>query len=189
MAHWKLDETDGDIAFDSVSGEDALVIGDPFWQPISGIVDGDLEFDGTDYFVNTDFVLNPADGPLSVFAWVQDGAPGQTVISQFNGANWLATDSALRCLTTELCSSGRGGIPLLSAANITDGSWHRIGFVWDGAYRVLYVDDAPVAENTQRDLEGCVDGLNIGGGTDSAAGTYWSGMIDNVRIYNRAVNP
>ncbi|MHC4701589.1 MAG: LamG-like jellyroll fold domain-containing protein, partial [Planctomycetota bacterium] len=90
---------------------------------------------------------------------------------------------------TGLRRSGRSGVPLQSAVEITDGSWHRIGFVWDGLYRVIYVDDIPVAEDTQTGLESSVGGLKIGCGIDPAAGTFWSGLIDEVRIYNRAVSP
>ena len=104
-------------------------------------------------------------------------------------ADWLLADPR-GCLRTDLISAGRrAGGTLASEAIITDDSWHRIGFVWDGVYRVIYVDDVPVAEDTQRDLEGCVGGLKIGGGVDSAAGTLWSGMIDDVRIYSRALHP
>jgi hypothetical protein len=124
-----------------------------------------------------------------VFAWVQGGAPGQTTISQFNGVNWLGVDSVSSCLTTDLHASGRSGVPLQSAAEITDGSWRRIGFVWDGLYRVIYVDGIPVAEDTQQGLEGSVGGLKIGCGIDPAAGTFWSGLIDDVCIYNRVVYP
>jgi hypothetical protein len=72
---------------------------------------------------------------------------------------------------------------------ITDGQWHRIGFVWDGANRTLYVDDILVPEDTQANLQGSDGGLYIGTGKAMEPGTYWSGLIDDVRIYNRAVIP
>ncbi|MHC4677299.1 MAG: LamG-like jellyroll fold domain-containing protein [Planctomycetota bacterium] len=79
--------------------------------------------------------------------------------------------------------------PLLSQTVITDGQWHRVGFVWDGLYRALYVDDTLVAEDAQPGLTGSLGGLNIGCGNDLTAGTFFSGLIDDVRIYNRAVKP
>ncbi len=87
---------------------------------------------------------------------------------------------------TELKASGRSATPLLSETNITDGNWHRIGFVWDGSSRVLYVDGIAVAEDTQTNLEGSYSGLYIGTGNFMEPGTYFSGLIDDVRIYNRA---
>lgn len=189
IAHWELDEIEGDIAFDSANDSDGNVYGDPTWQPDGGMIDGALQLDGIDDYASTDFVLNPAYGVFSVFAWVKGGAPGQIVLSQIDVANWLLTDSTEGNLMTELRSSGRGGGPLLSQTNITDGNWHRIGYVWDGANRILYVDDVAVVQDTQDSLEGSNGGLYIGCGKAMEAGTFWSGLIDDVRIYNRAVTP
>jgi hypothetical protein len=86
-------------------------------------------------------------------------------------------------------ATGRSGNPLQSQTIIVDGDWHRVGFVWDGLNRSLYVDDILVAEDTQQGLVSSIGGLNIGCGTNSGAGTFWSGMIDEVRIYDRAVHP
>jgi hypothetical protein len=49
--------------------------------------------------------------------------------------------------------------------------------------------DVLVAEDNQAGLTACSGGLNIGCGKDMAPGTFWSGLIDDVRIYNRAVKP
>jgi hypothetical protein len=72
---------------------------------------------------------------------------------------------------------------------ITDGNWHRVGFVWDGSQRILYVDDVEVAIDTQSGLESSEGGLHIGAGNIPDAGSFFSGPIDDVRIYNRAVTP
>jgi len=189
VAHWALDEAEGDIAYDSAGLNDASVIGEPIWQSEGGKVGGALAFDGIDDYVSTNPVLNPAGGAFSVFSWIQGGLPGQVVISQLNGVSWLCLDPSWGCLTTELRSSGRGGCPLQSEILVTDGNWHRVGFVWDGAHRALYVDDILVAEDTQNGLGRSIGGLNIGCGSNSAAETFWSGLIDDVRIYNRVVIP
>ena len=189
VAHWKLDEAEGNIAYDSAGVNDAFVIGEPVWQPDSGKVGGALAFDGIDDCLFAQHGLNPADGAFSVLVWVKGGAPGQIVISQLNGANWLRVDPTQGCLMTELCAWGRSGDPLHSDTEIIDGNWHRVGFIWDGLYRSLYVDDTLIAEDTQQGLRGCVGGLNIGCGIDPAAGTFWSGLFDDIRIYNRAIHP
>ena len=131
-------------------------------------------------------ILNPSDGPFSVFAWIKGGAAGQAIISESNGPNWLSLDPLTGCLMTELAKSGRSATPLLSQTVISDGIWHRIGFVWDGLHRTLYVDGMAVAGDTQDDLASPTDNLNIGTGNAMAPGTYFSGLIDDVRIYNRA---
>jgi len=190
LAHWKLDETEGDIAYDSAGVNDAILSGHPLWQPGQGIVDGALEFDGMDDMIMAEFVVNPDQGPFSVFAWIKGGAPGQVILSQQDGVNWLKVDTD-GTLMTELTTSGgrRVGVPLYSETVVTDGNWHRIGFVWDGTQRILYVDDIPVALDSQSDLAGSTGGLIIGAGTENEADSFWSGMIDDVRIYDRVVEP
>ncbi len=93
---------------------------------------------------------------------------------------------------TELKSSGRNaGGPLSSEVNVTDGNWHRIGLVWDGLYSHLCVDGVEVArdDGPQSTLNGSDGGLHLGAGSTLAPGGLFSGLIDEVRIYNRAVSP
>ncbi len=188
VAYWKLDEAEGSIARNYVTGNEGVLHGEPLWQPAGGKKAGALQLDGIDDYVSTAFVLDPAAGPFSVFAWVRGGAPGQVVISQLNGANWLRADAAQGCLMTELYTSGRGAGPLRSKVMITDGAWHRVGFAWDGAQRRLYVDDILVAEDTQAGLGGSAGGLYIGAGKTLDAASFFSGLIDDVRIYSRALD-
>jgi len=139
--------------------------------------------------VITNPILNPADRAFSVLVWIKGGAPGQAVLSQMGGARWLCADPSEGNLMTELKVTGRGANELLSQTIITDGNWHRIALVWDGSSRMLYVDDVKVAKDSQAGLQDTVGGLYIGTGKAMEAGTYWSGLIDDVRIYNRAVTP
>ena len=137
----------------------------------------------------TDPVLNPADRPFTVFAWVQGGAPGQVILSQADGANWLSMDISDGALMTELKGGGRSEAILVSQTVIIDDNWHRVGLTWDGVNRILYVDDEAVAQDTQADLSGSEGGLYIGTGSALDEGTFWTGLIDDVRIYNRVITP
>ncbi len=55
---------------------------------------GALALDGIDDFITTPFVLDPSETPFSVFAWVKADAPGQVILCQTGGANWLAADES-----------------------------------------------------------------------------------------------
>jgi hypothetical protein len=68
-------------------------------------------------------------------------------------------------------------------------NWHRIGFVLDGSHRMLYVDDVAVAEDEQTNLAASENGLYIGTGKAMEPGSFWSGLIDDVRIYDRVISP
>jgi N-acetylneuraminic acid mutarotase len=185
-AWWKLDETDGDIAHDSAGDRDGTVIGVSSWRANGGMVKGALELDGQTLIV-TDPVINPSGGAFSVFAWVKGGAPGQVILSQANVANWLMADASQGKLISEWVS-GRGRL-LVSELSITNGNWHRVGLTWDGTNKTLYLDDIQVGWDTVAGAGTSDDGLYIGAGNDLALGTYWTGLIDDVRIYDRVVTP
>jgi hypothetical protein len=137
-----------------------------------------------------DFVLDPSEGPFSVITWIKGARPGHMVLSQSDGENWLGADPASGSLMTELRGLGRDSRTLCSETIVTDGDWHRIGLTWDGANRCLFVDGVVVAEDTQAGgLGSCPSGLNIGCGKGMAPDSSFSGLIDDVRIYNRVVRP
>ena len=145
-------------------------------------------FDGSDNYIETPQILNPADGRFSIFAWIKGGAPGQVIVSQKNGCSWLKADPLEGHLACEL-HAARRGTTLVSQTVIADGNWHRIGFTWNGTSRLLYVDDVIVAEDTQANLADTTGGLHIGASRKLEDGTFWSGLIDDVRIYDRVVIP
>jgi len=187
-AHWKLDEAEGLIAYDSAGSHDGTLLGIPAWQPAGGAVEGALELDGTT-FVVADFVLSPQAGPFSVLAWIKGGRPGQVIVSQEAGADWLSLDTATGALMTGLQNGGRQSTTLRSDVMVGDGDWHRVGFAWDGSNRKLYADGTLVAEGPDDVLMDCEGGANIGCGKLMAPGSLFSGLIDDVRIYNRVVKP
>jgi hypothetical protein len=191
IAYWKMDETGGDIAYDIAGDNDGTLNGGPIWQPVGGKIKGALEFDGVNDYVSTPFVLNPATGAFSVFVWTKGGAAGQVIISQTNGAIWLGADSSYGKLLTRLKDATPWIPALVSDFVITDGDWHQVGFVWDGARRHLYADGEEVAADSSNlgKLVSYNSGLYIGAGPSLSATSFWSGLIDDVRIYDREVKP
>jgi len=190
-AHWKLDEEEGDTAYDTAGPYDADLHGGPVWQPSGGKEGGALEFDGIDDYVSTPFILDPATGSFSIFAWIKSGARGQVIISQNDeaGTRWLWTDPSYGRLITWVMHPPFD--PLMSESTITDDQWHHVGLVYDfdTLLRRLYVDGVKVAQDT--DVSGGVGssgGLYFGAEKTLGAGTFFSGLIDDVRIYNVALS-
>jgi hypothetical protein len=198
LVHWKLDEAEGDIAYDSAGGNDGTVYGGPVWQPADGKVDGALQFDGIDDYISTPFILDVAAGAFSTFAWIKADTPGQVIISQADrtigrgcraGSTWLGSDPSGGRLMTGLMGTLFG--PLESDSVITDGQWHHVGLVYDfdALHRHLYVDGAQVAEDANP-VGGVYSdgGLYIGAGQDLDAASFFFGLIDDVRIYPLALS-
>ncbi len=118
------------------------------------------------------------------------------IISQSDGTGigetWLCADTSNGNLITGLVPQKIGRYfpqPLISESIISDGQWHHIGFVWDGSYRILYADGIEVANDTaaQNPLKSATGGLYIGAGKNLDEGTFFSGLIDDVRIYDLAL--
>ena len=197
IAYWKLDETEGGIADNSADDNDGIIHGEPVWKPTEGRKAGALQLDGIDDYMSTPFVLDPADGPFSVFTWIKGGKPGGVVISQIDGLDgsgetWLGTEPVSGKLMTGLVTPPAGRFspkPLVSESVITDNQWHHIGFAWDGIYRSLYVDGIEVAKDaaTQAALKPATGGLYISASKTLETGSFFSGLIDDIRVYNRAL--
>ncbi len=190
--YWKLDEEEGNIAYNSIGDNHGILSGNPTWQPDNGQVAGTLEFDGINNHVITDFVLDPAGGAFSVFAWIKGGAPGQVIISQADGIGtgetWIGMDALGGNLMTGLRPPAtRSPIPpMVSDFVITDGQWHHVGIVVTAyGVRDLYADGMRVASDTQGvNLPSSNGGLYFGTGKTLDAGTFFSGLIDDIRIYD-----
>jgi hypothetical protein len=202
IAHWKLDEEAGDTAHDSLGEYDGTLQGEPVWKPTSGQLSGALDFDGIDDYASIPFVLNPGDISFSIITWIKGGASGQVVISQADktmdtpigsktdpGSTWLGTTSTDGSLRTGLSELYFG--PLESESVVTDGQWHHIGLVYDRTImrRYLYVDGTEVAVDSDYvAVLSCDAGLYIGAGQALDAASFFSGLIDDVRIYDVALS-
>lgn len=198
IAHWELDESQGVVVHDSVGGHDGFVIAqDPLWEPAGGKMNGALRLNGIDNYVFNGFDLNPAERAFSIFAWVKGGAPGQVLISQTDftsgrtalpGSTWLGIDPSDGRLVTTLMEPQFD--PLESDSVITDGQWHHVGLVYDiGALqRRLYLDGAEVARDADS-VGGVASGgsLHFGAGKNRGAGTFFAGLLDDVRISSVAL--
>ena len=190
VAHWKLDETEGEIAYDSIGSNNANVHGDAVWQPEGGIIDGALELDGIDDYVESTLILNPVHRTFRILAWIKGGQPGQVIASQapdelMPGWLCLAADPADGTLVSELLVMNW---PLDSGIVITDNEWHEVGLEWDGAYRRLLVNGEQVAVDAvplALPVMNYTGYLNIGTGPNNQPGSFWAGMIDEVRVYEK----
>jgi L-ascorbate metabolism protein UlaG (beta-lactamase superfamily) len=194
IAYWKLDETEGDTAYDGIGGNNGILHGGPLWQPEGGKLAGALEFDGFDDYAVTDFILDPGDGPFTVFAWIKTETAGSVILSQADSSgtwrNWLVINSPDGTLMSDLKTGGRSGKSLISEFSVTDNQWHHIGFVWDGAYRYLCADGLQIATDNSpiTNLEPSDGGLYFGA---AATGTesFFAGLIDDIRIFGGAIYP
>jgi len=186
IANWKLDEIEGNTAHDSAMQNDATVVGKAVWQPEDGHVEGALQFDGVSNYLSVPFILDPTKQPFSAYAWIKGGQPGQTIFSQQGAFGaWLFIDS-----TGKLATSLTFPLPAFASdVIVTEDHWFRVGLVSDGSGMSLYVDDIEVARSDVSPILPATGDLHIGAGMNLESGTFWSGLIDDVKIYDRIVKP
>ena len=190
-AYWKFDQESGMIEHDIIGSLNAYAWGDKLWMPNSGKVGGALLLDGLDDYVSATYVYGPSDGPFSVFIWIQGGDPGQVILSQSGFTNWLSADSEGKLVAHLAPMSGRHEKPPVNTdVVVTDGDWHCVGLAWDGSVRIVYVDGIEATRDEEYIyFQKSTNGYYIGTGFERTPGTFWSGMIDDFRVYDYAVIP
>ncbi len=122
--------------------------------------------------------------------------PGQVIISQSDGIGtgetWLGADTSDGNLMTGLRPPGGRSPtpPMVSDFVITDGQWHHVGIVVTAyGVRNLYADGMRVAFDTQGvSLPSSNGSLYFGTSKTIDEGTFFSGLIDDIRIYDVALN-
>jgi hypothetical protein len=77
--------------------------------------------------------------------------------------------------------------PIYGPASLTVSTWTHLATTYDGTTFQLYVNGVPVASQAQSGPIATSDNpLQIGG--DNIYGQYFQGVIDEVRVYNRALS-
>ncbi|MBW7991154.1 MAG: LamG domain-containing protein [Planctomycetes bacterium] len=192
VGYWKFDEGSGNVAYDlSDYANDGAINGDPKWGV--GKIGAALEFDGSDDYVDcgNDPSLNIND-KITVMAWVKTTSTAHGYFVS-KGTAWDETGHYAIGqeynvpLTFQLEIAGSGGtVELDSNIAVNDGQWHHIVGVYDDPDVKVYVDG--VEENTMTGASSLTDstagGLTIG---QRSGGNIIGGIIDEVRIYNRAL--
>lgn len=199
VGHWTLDETAGSVALDSsASGNHGTVYG-ATWT-IDGLIAGALSFDGLD-----DHVITPGDGSIdfgtgsfSLSLWLKTAIGGEKYYIANNRTGGLAEAVSIRSWNNSRVQmrtqDDDGHVTELAVpdANFITGQWVHIVAVRDAAADKLfiYADGILQASTTDNSVTGVnpmTDGLAFGVDTDGWI-RYFSGLLDDIRIYNYALD-
>jgi hypothetical protein len=194
IAHWKLDETSGEIAFDSASQNDGVTYGQPLWQPAGGRIGGALQFDGVNDYA--ELPIGPVIGTLtdSTFAtWVNwsGGRDGQRIFDFGGGPiNMFLTPCAggIGRMCFAITKAGARSQDQATAPQALAAGWHHVAVTIDAADQtyLLYLDGQVVATKTEAQYTPSSLGettQNWLGRSRSSADPYFQGALDDFRIY------
>jgi len=197
IGHWKFDEGSGTTAYDS-SGNDynATLMGDPTWT--DGMISGALLFDGNDDYLDcgNPVGLEPTQ-TITVSAWVktQSASKYDTIISKpgpRRGASYVfrILDRNAPYFSVAVTNGWAYQAPS-NEKSINDGVWHNLTGTYDMETIRFYFDGVEIGNGKAMSLEiDYTDSINlvIGASSTTHLNWNWPGKLDDIRIYNRALD-
>ncbi|MDJ0939562.1 MAG: DNRLRE domain-containing protein [Woeseiaceae bacterium] len=187
LAHWRLDETGGFIATDSVGGRDGTLINGPTWA--AGQLDNAVRFDGSNDRINVphDAGLN-IESQITLSAWIYPDTlkPFQIVLTKGDGGvaenYWLGTEG--NKANFGFVDGGAYAQHTTSGLTLQAGQWHHIAATFDDAANEvkIYVDG--VAETFTNTYAPAANNEQLIIGNSYYAGEGFDGLIDDVRLYD-----
>ncbi len=179
---------------DSSGGNnEGILYGSPSWQPSSGQSGGAIQFDGGGSAVTIGANdMNPLQGTISLWAYANDFDNnnrylfGHTSLSSWSDRIQLYTNDESGWLDLGL---GDAHSMHTNIQNLDEHRWYHIALTWDGTNYVVYVDGAEKATDSYTGLSSLGDVADIGNsGNPAYRDESFVGLIDEVRIYNRALD-
>jgi len=189
LAHWKLDETSGAVAKDSIGPHDASVVGTPVWQPAAGALQGALLLDsaGDGLQVVDSGALNLSEA-LTLTGWIKpDSNTGDDpIVSRKPDAAthqyWLGAVNGVPVFRFNDDNEQQ----LAGVATLSTGDWHHLAATFDmtSLRARLYVDGGEVASlPLLKTLKASLAPVRVG---DDGVGRV-EGRVDDVRIFSGAL--
>jgi hypothetical protein len=206
VAWWKLDETSGLNAGDSSgNGNDGSLrnmVGDE-WT--GGALGGALNFDGNNDYVAIQNLYYDGSGyaEVTVAAWIRTSNSGNQIIASYDRNEYWRLEingngGGPGQIGWDVRTSS-GQVDYGSITRVDDGQWHHVAGVFDNGTLIIYIDGNPEPSTSGGSTFG--RGVNtrygfLGVGSEATTfdgnrgpNNYFDGDMDDVRIYDRALEP
>ena len=177
---WKFDEGSGDTATDSSGNEFDIPLVDHLWA--DGVFGGAVVFPGQGQGQRGGFVYG--DNAITVCTWVWHEA---FVTGQVE--RYVTAEPEIAVIRKE--SNGQlhfyintgGSLRHIHVPDaLTEGRWLHIAGTWDGTTQRLYLDGVEIASQAPGGTLGTTSGVRLSNTPEPL-----NGMLDDARIYNRAL--
>jgi hypothetical protein len=198
MCHWQFNDNSGSLASDSSGyGYDGQLMNMDSTAWTTGKHCGGLSFDGVDDYVEiTGYKGITGGANRTCMAWIKTSEVSGEILTWGKGSSggnkWIIRIDVTGALRTEV----QGGY-IYGNTLINDGIWHHIAVVLnsDGSPNVsellLYVDGQLETTTTSagEPINTIADQDVMIGVFGATMTRYFNGLIDDVRIYNYALDP
>jgi hypothetical protein len=199
VAHWRMDEREGGAVPDSTGDHDGTLQG-PTRE--AGKLGRALRFDGIDDYVDCG-AWDVSGQALTICAWLHAdtfthlSSWDARILSKADGVQendhtWMLSTikdgSAVR-LRFRLKTGGSTTTLIASSGDLAAGGWIHAAFVYNGSQMILYKDGVPVGSAGKTGDITAEPGLSVwlGGNPSGASDRPFDGLLDDVRVYARAL--
>ena len=188
VAAYSFDEGTGTTVADSSGSHNTGTINGATWIT-TGRFGKALAFNGSSSVVtiNDSASLDLSNG-MTLEAWVYPAALGNWDEIIYKGDDKYFLEAATPLTAGPSVGLGdTGTYPMLSGVNpLAIGTWTHVAATYDGATLRLFINGVLAASRPQTGSIG-ISTLPLTIGADTLHGSYYNGVIDEVRIYNRAL--
>ncbi|HUV40356.1 MAG TPA: LamG domain-containing protein, partial [Sedimentisphaerales bacterium] len=200
-AWWKFDETSGTSASDSSgnSHTGTLQNGASF---TSGYLNNAVNFDGSNDRVACG-TWNVTGSAITICCWFKADTftgtyyDGRLVAKATSTAEadhtWMLSGikegTSNKRLRFRLKTGGTTSTLIATSGNMSTGTWYHGAAVYNGSTMKLYLNGSEVGSSSKSgSITTSSAGIAIGQNPDGAGTVPWDGLIDDVRIYDRALS-
>ena len=186
---WKFDETDGGVAYDSSgNGNEGNLTNGPTW--VEGKIGGALSFDGVNNYVQIPNMQSFFSNAASFTSWVKVmsyNVPNEQGLAVFGvGQNLHYPYSGNSQLYINILRSINRVPNIQTTVNFSD--WHHVSITTqNNGYWVMYHNSSQISRVDAEPLS-LPNNKSFGRSVYDSSFRYLNGLLDDIRIYDRALS-
>jgi hypothetical protein len=194
ISYWKLDESSGNAVDAAGGGNNGTTTSVTY--SATGKINTAYGFNGTTSYVdmgNTANLSLTTAGSLCAWVYTNDTARTGVIVSKgnpgsdINGYTFGFIYGGLYWELANATTAISGSIPI--SGNIFKNKWYFVVLTWNGTYVNMYLNgtlvNGPISQTVTPVSN--VYPFRIGARGDYSGSSLWSGTIDEVSVYNRAL--
>ncbi len=194
VAHYRLNETSGTVASDAAGSYSGTLRNGAAWAP--GRYAGGVSFDGINDYISLP-AINASGSGFTVAMWVRTSSfrpSDQQFLSKATGTSeqqhdWMLGLSSGRRLRFRLKSNGVTTTLTAYSGDLPQDTWYHATATYDGTRMRLYVNGVEVGSTSKSGAVAMNANVPVNLGRNPDGARYMNGVLDDVRIYNRALTP